>query len=375
MMCECDEAFGREFLPHQLDFGSELDTQREIPVTLGFQIGICDQCRGLPVQAFPRAAMYGATSKFKRYYWREIAFKTIPLIENWKRELKDEWTSTAWQETYNKLEREVVEELKQFYLKHPKYSYSEKSQAQVVKEFGVEVVELEASVVPTNGTSRRLMVADENDACTVETFAARHFERMGYESLFLESAPFHVLFGVYMWFLIQDPADRSGRLVTFGNRFAFEQKGSASSITTFLPSDFGTVGYSIRRTEAITQYFKKTLDDTSGLQWMFDDWLNHSYDFRQYLWAHQDVHITKARQLVEILPAKIIIAILQYLVGAYWHRYLGWPDLLLFRGTEYFFAEVKFSKDRLSEDQKKWIADNAEHLHLPFKLVKIHRTS
>jgi hypothetical protein len=178
-----------------------------------------------------------------------------------------------------------------------------------------------------------------------------------------------------MWFLIQDPADRSGRLVTFGNRFAFEQKGSASSITTFLPSDFGTVGYSIRRTEAITQYFKKTLDDTSGLQWMFDDWLNHSYDFRQYLWAHQDVHITKARQLVEILPAKIIIAILQYLVGAYWHRYLGWPDLLLFRGTEYFFAEVKFSKDRLSEDQKKWIADNAEHLHLPFKLVKIHRTS
>lgn len=38
-----------------------------------------------------------------------------------------------------------------------------------------------------------------------------------------------------------------------------------------------------------------------------------------------------------------------------------------------FFAEVKFSKDKLSEDQKQWIKRNYEYLFLPFKLIKIHK--
>ena len=38
-----------------------------------------------------------------------------------------------------------------------------------------------------------------------------------------------------------------------------------------------------------------------------------------------------------------------------------------------FFSEVKASRDELSEDQKTWIRGNHAGLHLPFKLVKIHR--
>jgi hypothetical protein len=65
--------------------------------------------------------------------------------------------------------------------------------------------------------------------------------------------------------------------------------------------------------------------------------------------------------------------VLRYLVGDYWNRYLGWPDLLAHKGSEYFFVEVKSSKDRLSENQKSWIQGNWAELKLPFKLVKIHR--
>ena len=34
---------------------------------------------------------------------------------------------------------------------------------------------------------------------------------------------------------------------------------------------------------------------------------------------------------------------------------------------------MKSSKDKLSEDQKRWIEANASVLKLPFKLVKIHK--
>ena len=65
--------------------------------------------------------------------------------------------------------------------------------------------------------------------------------------------------------------------------------------------------------------------------------------------------------------------ILRYLIRDYWGRYLGWPDLLVYKGTDWFLAEVKASGDKLSDDQKRWIQDNYQHLHLPFKLVKIHK--
>ncbi len=66
MMCACDEAFGRRFLALQLNGGCELDTQERVPVTHGFQVGICSECRGLPADPAPAAALPGRTSKIKR---------------------------------------------------------------------------------------------------------------------------------------------------------------------------------------------------------------------------------------------------------------------------------------------------------------------
>jgi hypothetical protein len=71
----------------------------------------------------------------------------------------------------------------------------------------------------------------------------------------------------------------------------------------------------------------------------------------------------------------VIVRILRYLVGDYWGLFTGWPDLLVHKDGAFFFAEVKASKDRLSKEQKRWIADNATELRLPFKLVKIHRVA
>jgi hypothetical protein len=57
----------------------------------------------------------------------------------------------------------------------------------------------------------------------------------------------------------------------------------------------------------------------------------------------------------------------------YWKRCCGWPDLPAKCGDEIFFAEVKASRDKLSADQRRWIADNQHCLKFPFHPVKILR--
>jgi hypothetical protein len=41
--------------------------------------------------------------------------------------------------------------------------------------------------------------------------------------------------------------------------------------------------------------------------------------------------------------------------------------------NQWFLAEVKSCSDKLNENQKRWIEDNHRYLHLPFKLVQVHR--
>lgn len=62
-----------------------------------------------------------------------------------------------------------------------------------------------------------------------------------------------------------------------------------------------------------------------------------------------------------------------FLIQDYYHRYLGWPDILTFRDEQFFFAEIKSSNDKLRGDQKDWIRNNALYLKLPFKVYKIHK--
>jgi hypothetical protein len=113
--------------------------------------------------------------------------------------------------------------------------------------------------------------------------------------------------------------------------------------------------------------------DAWTLPELFDLWLEPSAFLRDYLWAHDADAIDRARRLLEIVPKSKMREILRYLVGDYWGRYCGWPDLILWKDDEYFLAEVKASRDSLSQDQKRWLRDNAEILKLPFKIVKIHR--
>jgi len=115
-----------------------------------------------------------------------------------------------------------------------------------------------------------------------------------------------------------------------------------------------------------------------------------------------------------VLGARTVKKLLAFLAENYWKRYLGWPDLLTWRAGEsdairvaeemagvnefvadswdahhlghqepgvdggglsdVLLAEVKSSSDRLSDDQRAWIRQNADTLKLPSEVVKVHRT-
>jgi VRR-NUC domain len=266
------------------------------------------------------------------------------------------------------IERAVIDEIKSLHATNPKYVYTEDSQDQTIRRFGVKVSDLRAPYGRT--PEGRGQILDGAELCTPEEYVARQYRSQNYDVIKTESAPFHALFGVFMWLLIQDPGDPLNRRVGFGKRDPLIQATASEQIWTLLPADFGTPAYSERRAEAIKEHFKILEDD---LEWLFDYWLPYSDDLRQYLHAHRSQDVEIARKIVSILPGKAIRRILRYLLGDYWRRYLGWPDLLVFRTGEFFFAEVKSSSDKLSEDQKNWIAGNNKQLQLPFKLVKIHR--
>jgi hypothetical protein len=175
-----------------------------------------------------------------------------------------------------------------------------------------------------------------------------------------------------MWMLIQDPYDPRVRMVGFGDRHAYDQRLPSQLIWTGKPQDFGTTEYGRRRAKAIAKHLSAISEDRVEMHRLFNDWLGPSVGLRQYLWAHRPESIERARKVIEIIPPPMLKNLLRYLVQNYWGHYSGWPDLLLYRGNEWFLAEVKSSGDKLGENQKRWIQDNRQYLHLPFKLVKVH---
>ena len=135
----------------------------------------------------------------------------------------------------------------------------------------VEIVDLKATYV-RSAESRSAAILDGTELCGVEEFAARHFRHSGFDAIVLENTPFHVLFGVYMWMLIQDPCDPRVRMIGFGDRHAYDQRLPSKLIWTGQPQDFGTADYGRRRAKAITKHLSAISEDRVELHRLFDDW-------------------------------------------------------------------------------------------------------
>jgi hypothetical protein len=106
------------------------------------------------------------------------------------------------------------------------------------EKYGVEVLSL-AGTYLSDPEARRVEIQDKDGTCGVEEYACRHFRRLGYTALRVEDEPFFVLFGVFMWPLIQDASDPRGQLMGVADRHAFDAGTIGKIIWTRLPDDFG----------------------------------------------------------------------------------------------------------------------------------------
>ena len=364
MMCACDEAIGKTHLSHQLDRGVVLETQERVQVTAGFQPKICRECRGLKPEAHPVSSIPGRTSKIRRYYWRELAFREMELYKNWKQTAEGQASSAESRFSVPQVAEQALEEIKSLHATTPKYVFSSLSQQEVLKRYNVEVIDVRADYIE-RGTGRA-QIMYEGQTLGVEEFACRHLEALGYRALICESRPFHALFATLLGRLIGDP---KLRLTGVGDRTA----GSASRPTWWLhPDDFGTPGYGKRREQDIDTYFSFVLPSTSkGLRAYFEECLEETLRLRTYLWAEAAETVATAKTLLEVLPPETVKSILRYLVDSYWANYTGWPDLIAIGAEDWFLAEVKSSHAKLSDDQKHWVEKNSERVVRSSKLWQL----
>ena len=157
-----------------------------------------------------------------RYYWREIFFETAKRFAKWAEVNGYVDHQVARREQPNKhkeIEPQVADEIKVFHKRSPKYTYTEESSAEVLSRCGVEVLDLYAKYSLDEQGTREITTAVGTFG-TPEEAATAHFRSLGFEVVFCESRPFHVLFGVYMWLLIQESADSLHRLMGFRDRAA-----------------------------------------------------------------------------------------------------------------------------------------------------------
>jgi len=372
MMCSCDEDIGTRFLSHQLSEGQDYETKDRVPVTHGFVKGICNPCRGLPETPSPRAQMHGCTTKIQRYYWREISFARMTEVAAW-RALNETASPSDVESAVRQIRKDVIRRIRQQHEENPKYSYTEESEDSLIKRLGVCVERVRASYVYSN--DRKVLVLDSSsNPVRVEDFAAEYYRNQGFQVVHAESSPFHVLFAVYFWMLIQDAFDPRVRAVQFGRRDHFDEGRQPELMWCLLPDDFGSSGYAARRSEDIDAHFADNFcDDHQDWVHLFDYWLETSEGLRQYLWAHRSDTVSTARRIVEMLSPLQLRSVLRYLIASYWERYLGWPDLLIAKDGSVQFVEVKSARDKLSEGQKRWIEDNGRYLGFTFKVLKIHK--
>lgn len=394
MTCACEADVATYLVPHQAGWGVDPETRGRVAVTDPLTPAVCFTCRGVPLPVHPHSPHRGASSVIHRYYWRELAIATFRAFLHWCRDAGLPLTSDEsgrssvldyrrqFPEDYDRCAQSALAELRERHDRDPIYDVSRPSDAELLATHDVGITPVPACYVQTSDQRKALVAplgcTDSSQAVAVEAFVADVLRQQGLSVMALESRPLQCLLGALMWLWVQDPDDPNNRPVMFGGRDG-DGTDRSDVVWTLLPEDFGAPGHARRRETELDKHLAWLPQDDGLLAATFDYWLEPSRPLRQYLWAYTDDDEQRARTVIRVLGAQQVVRVLRFLAVDYWGRYLGWPDLLTWRETDaginsMQLIEVKSSGDRLSDDQRRWIAANSESgLHLPFQLVKVHR--
>jgi Flp pilus assembly protein TadD len=340
MMCACDRDCGERFLAHQLRRGTRIDTQEEVAVTLGFVQGICASCRGLPEPAAPRR--YG--SPVARYYWREI----------WREKtLRAAAEPGATRDRLAALESEVEREFEALHARSPKY--------EIVVPIADEVFLREVGVVP-QGVAVGAAASDD-----AAVSAVRSELRSRPAEVVSVGRAIQTLYAVLMGGLVRDAEDVEVRLGFFGRR-PIPSGGPPPPAEGATPRDHGHPGYYRRRGAAIERHLAGLDLEWPDLLARFEASVAFSRPYTAYLWAEE--WYDEARAMIPLLPRGEVPRLLRWLVKHYWDRRDGWPNFLVRDERGVRWVGVLAPGGKLTEENRRWIAERAEVTSLPYELVE-----
>lgn len=305
----------------------------------------------------------------------------MPLLDGSGRPLIGEHGGTH-PDTFAQIAKDVLAAVRAEHKVSPRYDTDRSSDQEILETHLVVTETIPACyLTPTVGGRTKVVPVGTDDptvAVGVEEFVEAKLHSEGLSTLFCESRPFQCLFGTLLGTWVCSPADERGRTVAFGGRDGVGADHN-DLIWCILPEDFGTANHALRRKDELDGHIARLPDTTPGLLRAYDELLEPSRPLRQYLWAYTADDEARARECLRVLGVEATRRIVRFLAEDYWARYLGWPDLLVWKETDDGptdprFVEVKSSKDSLTDDQRQWIVGNSTVLRFPFRIAKVHRT-
>jgi hypothetical protein len=378
-ICECERLLALAFLPHQVGFATEHNTRIEYPVT-GFAPKICADCRGQKEKAHALAAIYGRKGKIERYYWPEIEKTYYEYAWAWLNENSEQVKDIVeFQTRFPDKAKEFHRRAKQYWQgvhkRNPKYDLKEETEAEFLSRVKVPMTKIEAVYRQTDKNGQKIgkWVNQAGALVAVEQVVAEWYGSQGYEALLCERTLISSLVATFMARPIQDTNDPRV-LTTFrdSTRGWTSRNRNTPVIAIRLPEDFGSAAYYKRRKGALDASIQE-LEEADSMRAMFDTLLAESEALRDYLWVNTDEAVGMTRTVLDVLPTEVVIACVEWAIEDFWHRQPGWPDLFVYRNTDFRFVEVKSPHDELSQEQMNWFRWAVEEANIPCEICRVER--
>ena len=220
---------------------------------------------------------------------------------------------------------------------------------------------------------------DGNEYFAEET-AINHYESLGYKALWTENTYWWTLMSLFFWDVIFAKTRGAVSAIIGGVQTdldpsdeRFEQLFKQTIQVNGMPADFFTPEFYERRKSLLKNKFQEL--QHSNLEQKLSESYKQNYGRNCRPIENWDRY--KINELLISVQGVIkgkLIKILDRLISNFNDNRAGLPDLIVYDDKDFFFAEVKSEKDKISEKQKEWHDFLSTTLDFKVEILLINHT-
>ncbi len=193
---------------------------------------------------------------------------------------------------------------------------------------------------------------EQNLSLKVEEQAIHYFQEMGYEAFHTENFLWRSIFGLIFW-----------------NEIFDESMSAIHHPLQRAPSDIHDPRFYEKRKQAIDAKLKALNSKKKVKELILLTYQQKHGIANPFVYWFDEI-IDLVNHTIGYLPLKALQTILLEIAKNTKDNSTGFPDLLVYKGRDYYFYEVKSPNDHLSEQQLYWL-DLMENLGIKVDILKI----